>query len=129
MFEPTAIFQKTYTKSWTFLKRVLNPFEFKVAFELALMAQAYTNSLEPLNDETTINQLANIFGISRNKVTPTLKKLFTLGVYAKFDVVKPDVPYTKYWILNPFLSFTGKTLDSDIAKLFVGTVIEKEFNK
>ena len=93
------------------------------------MAEAYTNSLEPLNDETTINQLASLFGISRNKVTPTLKKLFQLGVYAKFEVVKPDVPYTKYWILNPFLSFNGRTLDSDIANLFIGTVIEKEFHK
>ena len=129
VFEAKAQFQKTYTKSWIFLKQELNPFEFKIAFELALMAKAYTNSLEPLNDDTTVNQLALFFDISRNKVTPTLKKLHNLGVYGKFEVIEVGITYTKYWILNPYLSFNGQLIDSGIAKLFKNTVIAREFHK
>lgn len=129
VFEPNGIFLKTYTKSWKFLKSELTPFEFNVAFQLAIMAKANTNSLEPLNDDTTINQLAEIFGISRNKVTPILTKLYKLGVYAKFEAYKPHIPYTKYWILNPYLSFAGKLISSDIARLFNGTIIEMEYHK
>ena len=72
---------------------------------------------------------AREFNIGRNKVSPLFNKLFKLGVYAKFEAYKPDVPYTKYWILNPYLSFSGKLIHSDIARLFIGTIIEKEFNK
>jgi len=32
-------------------------------------------------------------------------------------------------IINPYLSFSGKLIHSDIARLFIGTIIEKEFNK
>ena len=123
VFEPQGIFQKSYTKSWKFLKSRLSAFEFSVAFELALMAKANTNSLEPLNDETTVQQLVERFDISRNKVKPLFYKLFKLGVYGKFEVYDKTKPYTKYWILNPYLSFSGKLISSDIAHLFSGTEI------
>lgn len=129
VFEPDGIFKKDYTKSWEFLDRVLTPLEFKVVAKLCRMARMNTNSLEPLNDDTTVNYIADYFSIGRNKVAPLFKKLFKLGVYAKFEAYKPDVPYTKYWILNPYLSFSGKIIHSDIAKLFVGTTIEMEYNK
>ena len=128
-FEPDAIFRKDYTKSWEYLDKVLTPLEFKVVAKLCRMAKMNTNSLEPLNDNTTIQSIAEEFNIGRNKVSPLFNKLFKLGVYAKFEAYKPDVPYTKYWILNPYLSFSGKLIHSDIARLFIGTIIEKEFNK
>jgi hypothetical protein len=123
IFEPNALFQKSYTKSWKFLKSKLTDFEFSVAFELALMAKANTNSLEPLNDETTVYQLVDRFSISRNKVKPLFKKLFELGVYGKFEVYDKTKPYTKYWVLNPYLSFSGSLISSDISRLFSGTEI------
>ena len=129
IFEPNGIFKKDYTKSWEFLDRVLTPLEFKVVAKLCRMAKMNTNSLEPLNDDTTANTIAEEFNIGRNKVNPLFKKLFQLGVYARFEAYKPDLPFTKYWILNPYLSFSGKLIHSDIAKLFVGTIIEKEYNK
>lgn len=124
VFEPKGVFQKSYTKSWLFLKSKLTAFEFSVAFELAVMAKANTNSLEPLNDDTTVNQLVERFNISRNKVKPLFKKLFDLGVYAKFEVAKQNTPYKKYWVLNPYLSFSGRLIDSDLAELFRDTSIE-----
>lgn len=129
IFEPEGIFRKDYTKSWEFLDKVLTPLEFKIVAKLCRMAKMNTNSLAPLNDDTTIQCIAEEFSIGRNKVTPLFTKLFKLGVYAKFEAYKPDVPYTKYWILNPYLSFSGKLIHSDIAQLFIGTVIEKEFNR
>lgn len=129
IFEPDGIFRKDYTKSWEFLDRALSPLEFKVVAKLCRMAKMNTNSLEPLNDDTTIAVIAKEFKIGRNKVSPLFNKLFKLGVYAKFEAYKPDVPYTRYWILNPYLSFSGKIISSDIAKLFIGTTIEIEYNK
>lgn len=127
VFEPTAIFRKDYTNSWRFLEKQLKPIEFKVAYSLALLAKANTNSLEPLNDNTTIPELMEILKVSKNVVKPILQKLFSLGVYGKFDVVDVDKGYTKYWIFNPYLSFSGRLLKSDIASLFKGTHCAKAF--
>lgn len=124
-----ATFTKTYNPSWKFLRAVLTPLEYTVAHTLALMAKANTNSLEPLNDDTTIPELIEVLGVSKNKVRPILNRLFSLGVYARFEVARKDVPYTKFWILNPYLSFFGKLISSDIANLFKGTIIEKEYHK
>jgi len=129
LFNPNAYFNKMYPKSWNYLKSKLSPFEFNVAFELALMAKANTNSLEPLSDDVTINQLTERFCISRNKVKPLFTKLFKLGVYGKFEIYDTTKPYTKYWILNPYLCFTGKLIHSDIANLFKGTDIAIHFLK
>lgn len=129
VFEPNGIFKKTYTKSWEYLKQELSPFEFRAAFSLALLAKANTNSLEPLNDETTLNDLIAVLDVSINKVKPVLKKLWDYGVYGKFEVAKQNEPYKKYWILNPYLSFSGKIINSDIANLFIGTSIEIAYHK
>ncbi len=128
IFEPKGIFTKTYNKSWIYLKSKLTPLEFGVAFELAILAKANTNSLEPLNDDTTMNQLVDKFSIGKNKVRPLFKKLFELGVYGRFEVYDKTKPYTKYWVLNPYLAFTGKIIDSDIANLFNGTDIALHYH-
>lgn len=127
VFEPDAIFRKDYTNSWRFLQKTLTALEFKAAMGLALMAKANTNSLEPINDETGVRELSERLDVSVNKVTSVIKKLYDLGVYGKFSVAKVDTPYKKFWILNPYLSFSGKLIESDIAELFEGTHIQKAF--
>ena len=92
------------------------------------MAKMNTNSLEPFNGDTAIGVIANELNIGRNKVTPMFKRFFNLGVYAKFEVALENATYTKYWILNPYLSFSGKLISSDIAALFKGTVIERIYH-
>jgi hypothetical protein len=124
VFEPNGIFQKQYIVSWKFLNQYLTDKEYRVASELGLMAKANTNSLEPLNDETIVNQLIDNLGGSINNINPILKKLFNLGVYGKFDVSKADERRKKYWVFNPYLSFSGKLIKSDISELFDGTHIE-----
>ena len=128
IFEPKAVFRKDYTKSWKYLQDKLTPLEMSAAMALALMAKANTNSLEPINDETGVRELSEKINVSVNKVTPVLIKLFELGVYAKFTVAQIDSPYKKFWILNPYLSFSGKLINSDIARLFKGTKIEVHFH-
>lgn len=121
--------RKSFDYSWEFLETVLTDLELRVTMKLCRLAKMNTNSLEPLNNEVAINEIAEEFKLGRNKVTPLFKKLFHYGIYAKFEAYKPDLPYTKYWILNPYLSFGGKMIDSDIANLFKGTILEKEYSK
>lgn len=119
----SGAFRKNFDGPLNYLQDTLKPLELKVLLKLMLMAKMNTNSLEPLNDKTTIPQLVEYFGVSKNKIKPALDKLFSLGVYGKFDVVKEDLNYTKYWVLNPYLSFQGRLVYSDIANLFKGTKI------
>lgn len=128
VFEPNGRFQKSYTKTWEYLDKVLSPLEFKVTAKLCRMAQINTNSLEPLNDETTAVTLAQEFDLDHRKAKKLFRRLFELGVYAKFEAYKPSIKYTKYWLLNPYLSFNGKIINSDIRLLFVGTILEKVYN-
>ena len=126
---PNSSFHKTYEATWKFLIKELKSDELKVVTIMSLMASANTNSLSPLNEDSSVRNLAEYFGVNKDKINKVLKKLFDIGVFAKFEVVKPDVPYTKYCILNPYISFKGKLVDSDIARLFHGTIIHKEYVK
>lgn len=121
--------RKSFDPTFEYLDTVLTDLELRVVLKLCRMAEMNTNSLKPLNDDTAIKAIAEEFGISRNKVTPMFKKFFDIGLYARFEVKKEDIPYTKYWILNPYLTFSGKLIKSDIVNLFKGTTIEKEYHK
>ncbi len=129
VFEPNGIFRKNYPASWLFLDKHLTDLEMRVVNRLCFMAKMNTNSLEPLSDELAMTEVAEILGVHRHKAKKLVEKLFDLGVYAKFEVANVDVPYTKYWILNPYLSFSGRLIASDIARLFIGTKIEKAYTK
>lgn len=120
---PNGTFQKHFPQSWKWLRENTTDNEFKAAYALAQLAKAYTNSLEPLNDTTIIPELVKVTGVSKNLVGIVLHKLWKLGVYAKFEVYDYTKPYTKFWILNPYLSFNGKLIDSDIASLFKNTYV------
>ena len=121
--------RKSYDHSWDFLEEVLTDLELRVTLKLARMAKLNTNSLEPLSDETTQQEISNIFNIDRRRAKLLFAKLHSLGIFGKFDVVKENYPYTKYWILNPYLSFGGKLIQSDIANLFIGTRLTNEYYK
>lgn len=127
VWQPNGQFSKSYTKSWMYLDKVLKPHEYKVAHKLAMKAEAFTNSLKPLNDDSVISILVEELGIGKNQIKPVLKRLFDLGVYGRFEVAEPNMPYTKYWILNPYLSFNGRVVEKSIADLFKGTIVAQAF--
>lgn len=128
-FKPKSIFTKQYSVAWNYLEKVLSTAEYKMAHRMCIMAKMNTNSLEPLNDNTATLELAEHFNVSRNHVKHMLNNLFNHGVFAKFELVKEDYDYTKYWILNPYLSFSGNVIKTDIADLFIGTKIERLVNE
>jgi hypothetical protein len=120
---------KSFNASWEFLDEVLTDLEFRVVNRLCRMAKSHTNSLEPLDDETTAIELAEYFKIDRRNSKKMFNKLYELGVYGRFSVKKEDIPYTNYWVLNPYLTFQGSTIKSDIASLFQGTKLTNEYYK
>jgi hypothetical protein len=128
VFEPTSIFNKDYNNSWKFLCRELSDLELATVVRLTLLAKSNTNSLEPINDNTALKELSEKLSVSINKIKSVLQRLWELGIYGKFDVAEVGKPYTRYWILNPYLSFNGKLINSDIAKLFENTHIAKAHN-
>lgn len=122
-------FSKMFTYSWKYLVKSLNSDELKVLVVMTLMAQPSTNSMPPLNEEVSMLQMEEYFNVSRKKLPSIFKSLFEIGVFARFEVASEDEYYKKYWILNPYISFKGRLVNSDIAKLFYGTRIEKEYAK
>jgi len=126
---PDAVFDKAYRVSRDFLLDNLNCFEHYAACKLIRRADAFTNSVQPLSDKIPVKELAGVLEVSRNKVRPVLKKLFDLGVYGKFEVAEEGKPYTKYWIINPYISFNGRLIRSDIRRLFDNTPIAVNLRK
>ena len=122
-------FVKMFSYSWKYLTMRLNSDELKVLVIMTLMVEPGTNALTPLNDEVSMLQLQSVFGIERRKMPNILKKLFDIGVYAKFEVSKITEGYKKYWILNPYVSFKGRLIDSEIIKLFYDTEVESAYAK
>lgn len=114
-------FQRTNSNAWRLLETQTNDGEFSLANKLALRARAYTNSIVPLNDETTLKALGEELSVSRNTVKKKIDKLFKLGVLGKFEVYEAHEVHKKYWIFNPYLSFNGKVVKSDIKYLFQNT--------
>lgn len=128
---PGVKFAKHYDLviDWLEDEEILTDMEMRILWKMMRMAKYETNSLEPLSDEYTYIELAAEFKSTRNKIKSVLTKLYDLGVYARFDVKRVDVPYTKFWVLNPYLCFRGSEITDDISKLFRGTVIHLVFEK
>lgn len=124
-FNQAASFKKHYPESWKLLDRMTTTKEFVVAHRLAMIAAAYTNSLQPLSPDSSVREIACILNISLGSVKKIIDKLFDLGVLGKFEVSSGiydgEAKWKKYWIFNPYLSFGGRVIDSEISSLFDDT--------
>lgn len=129
IFEPDLQFRKDFTDGWKYLMKVLNPEEFRAAYAMALLAKANTNSLEPLNDDTTYVELAKTLNVGKNRIKVVVQKLFEEGVFGKFEIVNRDKNYKRFWVFNPYLSFTGKYIESQVPDLFMDTTIARLSSK
>lgn len=114
-------FKKFYSENWQLLKTQVTDKEYMVAFNLALQAKAYTNSLEPLGPDMATATIAELLGEDRRTIMSKINKLIRLGVLAVFTVYEMGGQRNNYWIFNPYLSFNGKVVDKKIAKLFERT--------
>lgn len=122
---PKAKFTKDYNAAMIYLSKHLTTEELGIVQRMIIRARPYTNSLNPLNDDSSLRTLAEEFKIGKNRVKRSLNRLFDLGVYGKFEVVESNKEYTKYWILNPYIAFNGKVIDKGIQQLFMNTDIAK----
>lgn len=118
IFKHDQPYQRVFTRAWVLLKTQTTDVEFKVANSLALLAKAYTNSLEPLTPETSARSIAKELEIDYRKTTAIIDKLYKLGVIAKFEVYNRNEVYQNYWVFNPYLSFNGKSIKREVATLF-----------
>ena len=116
---------KNSLNGWAFLHKYLSVEEFAVAFSLGLKAD--DNSLRPFNNKTPNIKLAKVFGVSRIVLKKMFAKLSALGVYGQFEVADKFSPYTKYWLLSPYLMFSGETKNSSIKFLFDNTHVHNAF--
>lgn len=120
-FDLMSSYSRRNTKAWVLLASQTNDKEYIVANKLADMARAYTSSLIPLTPDSTVSEMYSILGEDRRKISGIIDKLFRLGVIGKFEVYDKNELHHNYWIFNPYLSFNGKVIKSDVATLFSGT--------
>lgn len=116
-------FNKVNSKAIDFLEKVLTNEELGIVFKMIKRADYETNVMLPLNDESSYRELAEEFGINKNKVGKIFQKLFNFGVYAQVKVANGI--HSEYWTLNPYISWKGKFIDKNISIYFSNTLIAK----
>ena len=120
-------FAKLNINAIAVMKEILSKDECFIVLQMIQMTEFNTNSLKPLSDETTQKELSDLFGVGKNQVQKYIKHLFELGVFAQFKISKYGLK--EYWILNPYISFKGKTIEDSIFKNFSNTIITDKILK
>jgi len=120
-------FHKRFDASWKYLLNHLTDKEIVIVSKMTLMARPNSNSLEPLSNNSSSEEIAQQFGIHRNSVNKMFNKLFKLGVYAEFRFASTS-GIKHYWVLNPYIAFYGKTISNTLADLFRETKFAEIFN-
>ncbi len=106
------------------LKPLLSHTEISIIVSMIMKAEYNSNSLAPLNSETSIRELAETFGISVNTVPKVFKKLFDMGVYAQLKIATNKG--NEFWILNPYIYWKGKLKEDSLFKHFKNTEITRK---
>lgn len=126
-FDFDESFHKAYEKVWLYLVDNLSDKEIKVALMMSCMTEYETNSLAPLDDNTSYQMIADKFNLSKSNVKKIFKNLFDIGVYASFKYSHYKRGTVEEWVFNPFISFKGKLINSDLKNLFLNTKVAKHF--
>jgi hypothetical protein len=106
------------------LEKYFSNLELSIIFKLINRVEFNSNSLKPLNDDTSIRLLAEEFNISINTVPKIFKNLKEMGVFAQLDISE-NKESKKYWILNPYIFWRGKLKDDSLFVAFNNTDITK----
>ena len=116
-------FRKDYCKAWEYVCGELSAIELRAMVKMVLLARTQANSLDYLSDKTTLTDLVDMLCVSKNKINGVLEKLYDLGVYRKYIIKDKNKPHTMYWVLNPYLSYCGKEINSTLSEIFKDTRI------
>ena len=122
---PIKKFSKRNEMAWEVLETQTSNLEYAVANKLTRYLKMHTNSLDPLNNDTTLTTLSEEFGVSRKSISGVFDRLFRLGVYGKFELYEMNEKYKNYWIFNPYLTSNGKYTKKDVLGLFQNTLYAK----
>lgn len=123
IFFKQGTFVKHYDKAWDLLLSQLSDVELRVVLKMSRLARMNSNSLAPLDNDTSERALASEFQVNRRIVGKTFRKLYSLGVYGSFKFTDANSEEKEYWVLNPYISFKGKTINKGIADLFRKSMI------
>jgi hypothetical protein len=103
--------------------KILSMEEIGIITYMAAVSEFNTNSLKPLNNDTTVLELVDIFGIGKNRVNKVLDRLYRLGVYLQIKIYENSDK--EYWVLNPNISWKGRTIKDSMFSHFKNTTISK----
>jgi hypothetical protein len=123
----TDSFSKLNNKILDYLLDVFNPIEIKMIIKMIELSEFNSNSLDPLNNDYSLRELAIFFGVSRDRIKTYLDHLFKMGVYAQFKVYADGKK--EFWILNPYIAWQGELIDSGLKANFKNTKIELYLRK
>lgn len=98
--------------------------EIGVICYMSSISEYNTNSLKPLNNDTSLRELEDYFGINKNKIKKLLTNLYNKGVYLQLKVGEIQGS-NEYWVLNPWISWKGKLVSDSIFDHFKNTLIAK----
>jgi hypothetical protein len=106
--------------------KILSYEELGVIDYMCTLSEFGTNSLKPINNETSLVDLESIFSIPRQRIKSVFQKLFRLGVYLEITYfsAKEEKELT-YWVLNPYISWKGRLKDDSMFSHFSDCYITK----
>jgi hypothetical protein len=108
------------------LAAILDNEEMGVIYYMISISDFNSNSLNPLSDELSLREKANILRISKDRVKRITDKLFRLGVYLSIRVYEDQEK--EYWVLNPNISWRGRLVKDSIFVHFQNCAITKLLN-
>lgn len=96
--------------------------EIKVILHMIYLSEFNTNSLNPLNNETSHRELGKIFDLDHKTIKTIFTHLKELGVYLQLNITEVD-GVKEYWVLNPYISWKGKLKSDSLFLTFANTKI------
>lgn len=119
----TDSFSKLNMRVLPFLHESFNSIELKIILKMIELTEFNTNSLNPLNNDTSLRELSKLFDVGINQIKKYLEHLYLMGVFAQFKIYKENKE--EYWILSPYISWQGENIDTALKANFKNTKIEK----
>lgn len=105
------------------LKDFITTEEFGVILYMISISDFNSNSLDPLCDELSLRDKAEILNIKKDKVKRITDRLFKLGVFLSIRVYEDQEK--EYWVLNPYISWRGRLTKDSIFVHFKDCTISK----
>lgn len=98
------------------LSKLLTPTEKEACFTLFDLMEPDTNSLPGYNDRSTIPELMELTGLSKNIVKGFIAKLRDFGVIGHYENIDPRNTSHKFWVINPDICVKNRRVKAFVLK-------------